>query len=126
MTPTPSEQIEIAGGTPLLAAPGEHTGPIPWERVVDARPDVVVVLPCGFSPDRTQAELALLTDRPGWDELDADVWILDGPAYYNRPGPRVVRGVEVLAHVLHGVRTGAAVTDAEARRVSRRPSRPTR
>lgn len=112
------EQIEIAGGTPLLAAPGEHTRPIPWERVVDARPDVVVVLPCGFPPDRTEAELGLLTERPGWDDLGADLWVLDGPAYYNRPGPRVVRGVEVLAHVLHGVRSGAPVTEAEARRIS--------
>ena len=112
------EQIEIAGGTPLLAAPGEHTRPIPWEHVADARPDVVIVLPCGFPPDRTETELGLLTERPGWDDLGADLWVLDGPAYYNRPGPRVVRGVEVLAHVLHGVRSGAPVTEAEARRIS--------
>ncbi|MGY0055223.1 hypothetical protein ACWY4P_01370 [Streptomyces sp. LZ34] len=43
------------------------------------------------------------------------VWVLDGPSYFDRPGPRVVRGAEVLAHVLHGVRTGAAVTTDEAR-----------
>ncbi len=44
-----------------------------------------------------------------------EVWVLDGPAYFNRPGPRVVRGVEVLAHVLHGA--GPAVTSTEARRL---------
>lgn len=99
------EQIEIAGGEPLLATAGEHTAAIEWERVVEARPDVVVLMPCGFAPERTVEELHLLTGRAGWDEL-AEVWVLDGPAYFNRPGPRVVRGAEVLAQVLHGVDFG--------------------
>ncbi|MFJ6053718.1 cobalamin-binding protein [Streptomyces sp. NPDC092307] len=115
------EQITAAGGEPLLADPGEHTEPMSWEAVREARPDVVLVLPCGFPPERTLTELGLLTSLPGWDELPAvqagQVWVLDGPAYFNRPGPRVVRGAEVLAHVLHGVRTGDPVTEAEARRL---------
>ncbi|HEX7305532.1 cobalamin-binding protein [Lentzea sp.] len=89
------EQIAHAGGVPLLAAPGEHTGPTTWEAVHAARPDVVLLLPCGFPPARTLREL------PG--EVLPETWVLDGPAYFNRPGPRVVRGIEVLAHVLHGV-----------------------
>lgn len=48
---------------------------------------------------------------------DPGLWVLDGPAYFNRPGPRVVRGVEVLAHVLHGIAADVPVTRAEARRV---------
>ncbi len=117
------EQIELAGGTPLLASTGEHTAPLAWESVVDSQPEVLLLLPCGFPPARTASELHLLTDRPGWTSLpavrDGRVWILDGPAYYNRPGPRVVRGAEVLAQVLHGVDFG--VTPAEARN-----ARPTR
>ncbi|MFB9902786.1 cobalamin-binding protein [Allokutzneria oryzae] len=115
------EQIARAGGTALLASPGEHTEPMTWQSLVDAQPEVVVLLPCGFPPERTLAELHTLTDRPEWTELPAvregAVWVLDGPAYYNRPGPRVVRGAEVLAKVLHGVETGAPVTEAEARPV---------
>ncbi|MFG2749678.1 cobalamin-binding protein [Streptomyces xanthophaeus] len=115
------EQITAAGGDPLLAAPGEHTAPMTWDAVRAARPDVVLVLPCGFPPERTLRERGLLTSLPGWDELPAvragQVWVLDGPAYFNRPGPRVVRGAEVLAHVLHGVRAGEPVTGAEARRL---------
>ncbi|GLF93057.1 ABC transporter substrate-binding protein [Streptomyces yaizuensis] len=115
------EQISTAGGRPLLAAPGAHTGPVTWEAVRAARPDVVLVLPCGFAPERTLAERELLTSLPGWEELPAvragRVWVLDGPAYFNRPGPRVVRGAEVLAHVLHGVRAGEPVTEREARRL---------
>jgi len=114
------EQIDIAGGVPLLATAGEHTHPIDWQSVVDARPDVLLLLPCGFPPDRTTRELHLLTELPGWSALPAvrsgNVWVLDGPAYYNRPGPRVVRGAEVLAHVLHGKDFG--VTPEEARTVA--------
>ncbi|WP_371675586.1 cobalamin-binding protein [Streptomyces sp. NBC_01276] len=115
------DQIAAAGGEPLLAAAGEHTVPMTWDAVRAARPDVLLVLPCGFAPERTLRESHLLTELPGWAELPAvragNVWVLDGPAYFNRPGPRVVRGAEVLAHVLHGVRAGEPVTAAEARRL---------
>ncbi|MER7973168.1 cobalamin-binding protein [Streptomyces sp. NPDC096080] len=121
------EQITAAGGEPLLAAPGEHTEPMTWEAVRAARPDVLLVLPCGFPPERTLRERALLTSLPGWDDLPAvrgrRVWVLDGPSLFNRPGPRVVRGAEVLAHVLHGVRAGAPVSPDEARRLCDGPVR---
>lgn len=95
------EQIDAAGGVPLLAAAGEHTRPITWDTVVEARPDVLLLMPCGFPPARTEAELPLLTGLPGWDDIPA-VHILDGPAFFNRPGPRVVDGAEILADLLHG------------------------
>lgn len=108
------EQIELAGGEPLLASAGEHTSAIEWARVVAARPDVLLLLPCGFPPERTRAELDVLTSRPGWADLPAvragAVWVLDGPAYFNRPGPRVVRGAEILAQALHGAYPDAAVS----------------
>ncbi|WP_116198436.1 cobalamin-binding protein [Amycolatopsis circi] len=115
------EQITAAGGIPLLAEPGEHTKPMTWDAVVAARPDVLLVLPCGFSPDRTESELDVLTSLPGWTDLPAvrngRVWLLDGPSYFNRPGPRVVRGAEILTTVLHGIPAEPAVSPAEARRV---------
>ncbi|MBP2475577.1 iron complex transport system substrate-binding protein [Crossiella equi] len=115
------EQVAAAGGTPLLAEPGEHTSAMAFDDLVAARPEVVLVLPCGFPPERTESELHLLLGHPQWTELAApEVWVLDGPAYFNRPGPRVVRGAEVLAHVLHGVTVGEPVTEAEARRVRAR------
>jgi ABC-type Fe3+-hydroxamate transport system substrate-binding protein len=118
------EQIELAGGIPLLARAGEHTSAIEWRRVVDARPDVLLLLPCGFPPDRTRAELPVLTGRPGWTDLpavrDGAVWVLDGPAYFNRPGPRVVRGAEMLAQVLHGAYPDTGVTPE---RLDLRPAR---
>ncbi|GAA2806379.1 cobalamin-binding protein [Crossiella cryophila] len=113
------EQISVAGGLPLLAMVGEHTGAMTWDSLIAARPDVLVLLPCGFPPERTMAELPLLTHNPQWTHVGAgQVWVLDGPAYFNRPGPRVVRGAEVLAQVLHGIAVGEPVTAAEARRIS--------
>ncbi|MFD3470770.1 cobalamin-binding protein [Streptomyces sp. NPDC058682] len=115
------EQIACAGGEALIAAPGEHTRPMEWAAVRAARPDVLLLMPCGFGPERTLRERELLTSLPGWEELPAvragEVWVLDGPAHFNRPGPRVVRGAEVLAHVLHGVGAGVPVSPAEARRL---------
>lgn len=98
------EQITSAGGVPLIASKGEHTKPIDWQTVHDASPDVVLLMPCGFPPSRTLQELPA--------EKFPETWVLDGPSYYNRPGPRVVRGIEVLAHVLHGV--GPAPDPGEA------------
>jgi len=98
------EQITKAGGVPLLAEKGEHTRPITWQAVHDAKPDVVLLMPCGFPPERTMRELP--------DEVLPETWVLDGPSYFNRPGPRVVRGIEVLAHVLHGVGPAPAASEA--------------
>ncbi|MGW6445293.1 cobalamin-binding protein [Lentzea sp. NPDC055074] len=92
------EQIAFAGGVPLIAEKGEHTRPITWQTVHDAEPDVVLLMPCGFPPERTLRELP--------DQDLPETWVLDGPSYFNRPGPRIVRGVEILAHVLHGVDWG--------------------
>jgi iron complex transport system substrate-binding protein len=95
------EQIELAGGEPLLASAGEHTRPIEWADVLAAKPDVLLLMPCGFPPSRTKEEMRLLTGRPDFGDLPAartgSIRVLDGPAYFNRPGPRVVRGAEILA-----------------------------
>jgi iron complex transport system substrate-binding protein len=109
------DQVAAAGGTEVLGTAGAHTDPVPWDAVLAAAPEVLVLAPCGFAPERTLAELPALAARPGWSALpavrDGRVWVIDGAAYVNRPGPRVVRGVEVLAHVLHGIGT---VADGEA------------
>jgi iron complex transport system substrate-binding protein len=112
------EQIGVGGGDPLIAEPGEHTGSMTWETLRAAEPEVIVLMPCGFAPERTEAERYALTGLPGWTGLPAvrndQVWVLDGPAYFNRPGPRVVRGAEILAHILHGT---SGIAPHEARRL---------
>ncbi|MGH2727540.1 MAG: cobalamin-binding protein [Actinomycetota bacterium] len=112
------EQVEVAGGVELIGKLGKPSRPVPWEQVRAGAPDAIVVLPCGLGIDRARADAASLTDLPGWDSVPAvragRVWAVDGPSYFNRPGPRVIRGVEVLAHVLHDA---GAVEPGEAVRI---------
>jgi iron complex transport system substrate-binding protein len=95
------EMVAAAGGTALLAAPGRPSPRVTWEAVAGARPEVVVFAPCGYGLAQAVAEGEALVDRP---ELASarEVWALDGSAYFSRPGPRVVDGIETLAWVLHG------------------------
>ncbi|MCH7571681.1 MAG: hypothetical protein IH891_02065 [Planctomycetes bacterium] len=70
-----------------------------------AQPDVMFLMPCGFSLERTRRELVALSEVPAWRSLpavrDRHVYLVDGPAYFNRSGPRLVDGVELLAGLLH-------------------------
>lgn len=100
------EQVAVAGGVEILGRPGEPSRPVAWEEVRAAEPEAIVLLPCGISIERTRSDAASLAALPAWSDVPAvregRVWAVDGPSYFNRPGPRVVRGAEVLAHVLHG------------------------
>lgn len=99
------ELVELAGGRDVLGEPGRHSPWIAWEAVVRADPEVLVLMPCGFDLARTRAEAAGLAARPEWPGLRAvrrgRVWVTDGNAYFNRPGPRLVESLEILAEVLH-------------------------
>ncbi|MDW8141652.1 MAG: BtuF-related (seleno)protein, partial [Candidatus Bipolaricaulota bacterium] len=68
-------------------------------------PDIIVLMPCGFSIERTLRELDVLTELDGWEELTAvkenQVFVVEGSAYFNRPGPRIVTGLEILAEIIH-------------------------
>jgi len=97
--------VEMAGGRALLGTPGTPTEPVEWDDLRAADPDVLALMPCGFTIDETRRDLHYLTECPGWDGLTAvqqrRVALLDGNAYFNRPGPRLYRAIEVLASVLH-------------------------
>jgi len=106
--------IEIAGGVDPLGLPGEKSRTASWGEVAAAAPEIVVVMPCGFDLPRTIVELPALTRQPGWGMLKAAragrVWAADGNAYFNRPGPRLVEALEMLAEAFHpeAVRYGHA------------------
>ncbi|MDQ7859320.1 MAG: cobalamin-binding protein [Armatimonadota bacterium] len=95
------EMVAIAGGEDGLGRPRASSVTVPWEAVVAYAPELIVLMPCGFDLERTRAEAPLLARRPGWDALPAvragRVYATDGSAYFNRPGPRVVGGLEILA-----------------------------
>lgn len=99
------ELVEIAGGKVMLGEAGRHSGYFEFERMVEADPDVIAVMPCGFDIPRTAAEMPPLTAQPGWSDLSAvrngRVFLTDGNQFFNRPGPRVVESAEILAELLH-------------------------
>jgi len=99
------ELVEQAGGHDPLGSPGEPSRPIEWSQVVAAAPEVLVVMPCGFSLNRTLREMSALARLPGWTEQPAvragEVYGIDGNAFFSRPGPRLVDSVEILAGLLH-------------------------
>ncbi len=99
------ELVEAAGGQAVLAAPGAHSTTTPWDDVLRADPDVIVVAPCGFPIERTIAEMPVLEGRPDWRSLRAvkagRVYIADGNRFFNRSGPSLFESAELLAEMLH-------------------------
>ena len=99
------EMVEIAGGRDMLSTKGADSVRILWQRIVDYDPEVLVIMPCGFSIERTRKELHETAKRPEWKRLSAvrnnQVYLVNGPAYFNCSGPRIVDGVELLATILH-------------------------
>lgn len=99
------ELVELAGGRSVLAQAGRHSQWITWESALAAEPDVIVVMPCGFDIGRASGEIPMLEARPGFAEMKAvregNVAVVDGSQFFNRPGPRLVDSLEILAEILH-------------------------
>ncbi len=99
------EMIEIAGGIDPLAKKGADSLRVPWGEVVAAAPEMLILSPCGFDLEKTIAQAHLIKTYPGWETLPAvkkgHVYAVDANSYFARPGPRVVEGIELLAHLFH-------------------------
>lgn len=99
------ELVEMAGGVNLFGVAGRHSPWMTWEELRDNDPDVIVVAPCGFDIRRSRLEMPVLMQKPGWLELKAvrtgRVYLADGNQYFNRPGPRLVESLQILAEMLH-------------------------
>ena len=99
------ELVEMAGGVEGLGRTGLPSETMPWENILAWRPEVLVIACCGFSVERTLEDLPILQANPGWNELPCvrndRVYVVDGSAYFSRPGPRLVDSLEILAHALH-------------------------
>jgi iron complex transport system substrate-binding protein len=90
------EMISLAGGEDPLGRAGEDSVRMEWEDVINARPEAIIVSPCGYRLDRSVELARQLRRLPG-----VEVYAVDANAYFARPGPRVVEGVELLAHLFH-------------------------
>jgi iron complex transport system substrate-binding protein len=92
--------IEFAGGEDLLGFAGEKSEEHTWDLVVASEPDLVIVMPCGFDAEIAHREAEMQHDRLA--ALGAgQVVAVDAAAYFSRPGPRIIEGLELLAHIFH-------------------------
>jgi iron complex transport system substrate-binding protein len=99
------EMVRIAGGVDEISREGSDSYRISWEDVLAWSPEIVVVMPCGFHLEKTVALAEKLSALPHWQDLPAvrsgRVFAVDASSYFARPGPRVVEGTELLAHLFH-------------------------
>ncbi len=99
------ELVHLAGGQSVFGQGRKHALWITWEALAASDPDFLVLMPCGFSMARIQAELPVMISHPLWPQLRAvqnqKVYLTDGNQFFNRPGPRLVESLEILAEILH-------------------------
>jgi iron complex transport system substrate-binding protein len=99
------ELTDIAGGKSILAENGKHSPFIDFEAIRIEDPEIIIIMPCGFSIKRSLKEINLLIELPDWADLTAvknnQIYIADGNQYFNRSGPRIVDSIEILAEIIH-------------------------
>jgi iron complex transport system substrate-binding protein len=96
--------VAMAGAIDPLGSAGQHSAWITWDDLVRADPDIIVIAPCGFRIEDSQRDLHLLTEDERWQSLRAvraeRVFIADGNQFFNRPGPRLVESLQILAEIV--------------------------
>lgn len=99
------ELVTKAGGQPLFSVSGQPSPILTWDTLVATNPNIMIFMLCGFDLPRTRQEATALTQYSEWEKLYAvqhqRAYITDGNSYFNRPGPRLVDSVEILAEILH-------------------------
>ena len=101
------EMVRLAGGEDPLGTVGSPSAYVSWEHVISVDPEILVLMPCGYGLEQTLAVVDDITSRPGFTSLSCArtgrVVAVDGSSYFNRPGPRIVDGLEILAAIVRGV-----------------------
>ncbi len=115
------EMVAMAGGVDVLGVAREPSRMVEWSALCAARPEALILIPCGFDIARARAEIHLLSDRPGWEDLPAvrggRVYLTDASSYFNRPGPRIIDGLEILGGLLHPASAAAPLPAGAAERL---------
>lgn len=116
------ELVTLAGGFDPLGRKGEPSFKIEWQSVLDAKPDVILLMPCGFDVRRAVKESTPLRNLNGWNDLPAvktgNVYALNGSAYFSRPGPRLVNGLEILARIIRPEQAEWSAAPTEAAKIN--------
>jgi iron complex transport system substrate-binding protein len=99
------EMVALAGGTDVLGHVGKPSFRVEWKQMIDAKPDVIVIMPCGFNLEKTIEEISRTTFPPAWHHLPAvkqgRIFATGANSYFSRPGPRLAEGLTILARAIH-------------------------
>jgi iron complex transport system substrate-binding protein len=99
------QMVDYAGGVDGLSRLGKPSHRIGWDEVVEYQPEIIVLSPCGFDANQVMEEAHVLASYQGWEKIPAflssSIYAVNASAYFSRSGPRVVDGLEILAHIIH-------------------------
>lgn len=108
------ELVEMAGGREVIGVAGKRSTTVAWDEIVRADPEMLVIACCGFTVERTRQDLPILESYPGWSSLacvrNDQVHIVDGSAFFSRPGPRLVDSLEILSELIGRYQPAAPLT----------------
>ena len=115
------EMVELAGGVNCFGDKEKGSYRMEWAEVLESRPEIIILLPCGFDVKRGLQDVPLLSQKEGWKDLpavkDNRVYVVDAGAYTSRSGPRLVTGLEIMAEVLHPELFSGLIPEAGAIRL---------
>jgi iron complex transport system substrate-binding protein len=116
------EMVDYAGGFEGLGRNGQPSHRVEWSEVLDYHPEMIILSPCGFDVDGVMNELHVLSSYTGWDRIPAfkssQIYAVNASAYFARPGPRIVDGLELLAQLVHPELFSGEPLVKDARRVN--------
>jgi iron complex transport system substrate-binding protein len=119
------EMVQLAGGQDVLSTPGSPSRVATWEEILAATPDIFIIMPCGFSVERTYQELCQMIQQPDqWrlpSSLAEQTFLVDASSFFSRPGPRLIDGIELLAALLHPL-DHESIDESKARRLGPPPT----
>ena len=99
------ELVQMLGAEDPFGQAGKHAPWMKWEQLIERDPDIILTMPCGWGLERSRKELSSLTTTPGRDNLKAvkngNFYLIDGNQFFNRPGPRLVESMEIMAEILY-------------------------
>ncbi|MEM7433113.1 MAG: cobalamin-binding protein [Pseudomonadota bacterium] len=99
------ELVRLAGGKNLLGTAGDASTTLSWPMIVDLQPEVLFIACCGFDVQRTLQDVELMQQEPFWNQIPAvrhgRVYVSDGNAFFSCPSPRLIDGLEIMAHAFH-------------------------
>ncbi len=99
------QMIDYAGGVDGIGTFGKPSRKVEWDEIVEYQPEIIILSPCGYDIKQVLAEVHALSAYSGWDKVPAfhssNIYAVNASAYFSRPGPRIVDGLELLAHMIH-------------------------